>query len=42
LRAYSELGIRSVWIGAKQDFGPRDQFNVFLKHEIRLQREIIK
>jgi hypothetical protein len=42
LRAYSELGIRSVWIGAKQDLGPRDQFNVFLKHEIRLQREIIK
>ncbi|TDW14041.1 hypothetical protein [Kribbella kalugense] len=42
LRAYSELGIRSVWIGAKQDLGPRDQFDVFLKHEARLQREIIK
>jgi hypothetical protein len=25
LRAYSELGIRSVWIGAKQDLGPHDQ-----------------
>lgn len=42
LRAYSELGIRSVWIGAKQDLGPHDQFEVFLKHEARLQREIVK
>ena len=42
LRAYSELGIRSVWIGAKQDLGPRDQLELFLKHEARLQREIIK
>jgi len=42
LRAYWELGIRSVWIGAKQDLGPRDQLDVFLKHEVRLQREIVK
>lgn len=42
LRAYSELGIRSVWLGAKQDLGPRDQLELFLKHEARLQREIIK
>lgn len=42
LRAYRELGIRSVWIGAKQDLGPRDQLDLFLKHEARLQREIIK
>jgi PIN like domain len=42
LRAYWELGIRSVWIGAKQDLGPRDQVDLFLKHETRLQREIIK
>jgi hypothetical protein len=42
LRAYWELGIRSVWIGAKQDLGPRDQLELFLKHETRLQREIIK
>ncbi|MDX2970839.1 hypothetical protein PWY87_32095 [Kribbella solani] len=42
LRAYSEFGIRSVWIGAKQDLGPRDQFELFLQHEARLQREIIK
>jgi len=42
LRAYSELGIRSVWIGAKQDLGPHDQVALFLKHEARLQREIIK
>jgi hypothetical protein len=32
----------SVWIGAKQDLGPRDQFELFLKHEARLQREVIK
>jgi hypothetical protein len=42
LRVYSELGIRSVWLGAKQDLGPRDQVELFLKHEARLQREIIK
>lgn len=42
LRAYSELGIRSLWIGAKQDLGPHDQIAIFLKHEARLQREIIK
>jgi len=42
LRAYWELGIRSVWIGAKQDLGPRDQLDVFLKHEVRLQREVLK
>ena len=41
-RAYSELGIRSVWIGAKQDLGPHDQVALFLEHEARLQREIIK
>ena len=37
-----ELGIRSVWLGAKQDLGPRDQLEMFLKNERRLQREIIK
>jgi hypothetical protein len=42
LRAYWEHGIRSVWIGAKQDLGPRDQLELFLQHETRLQREIIK
>ena len=42
LRAYWEFGIRSVWIGAMQDLGPRDQLDVFLKHEVRLQREIVK
>lgn len=42
LRAYSEFGIRSVWIGARQDLGPRDQVAPFLQHEARLQREIIK
>ena len=42
LNHYHELGIRSVWIGAKQDLGPRDQVELFLKHELRLQREIIK
>jgi len=42
LRVYWELGIRSVWLGAKQDLGPHDQLELFLKHETRLQREIIK
>lgn len=42
LRAYWEHGIRSVWIGAKQDLGPRQQLELFLKHEERLEREITK
>lgn len=42
LRAYWEFGIRSVWLGAKQDLGPRAQAELFLAHEERLQREIIK
>lgn len=42
LRSYWEHGIRSVWIGAKQDLGPRQQVDVFLQHEGRLQREITK
>lgn len=42
LRQYNELGIRSVWIGAKQDLSARAQLELFLKHEARLQREITK
>lgn len=42
LRGYWELGIRSVWLGAKQDLRPRDQVELFLKHEARLRREIVK
>lgn len=42
LRVYIEHGVRSVWLGAKQDLGPRDQVELFLKHEARLRREIIK
>lgn len=42
LRAYREHGIRSVWIGAKQDMGVQDQFELFIRHEQRLQREITK
>lgn len=42
LRAYHEHGVRSVWIGAKQDLGPRQQLEIFLQHEERLKREIIK
>lgn len=42
LRLYWEHGIRSVWIGAKQDLGPREQLDLFVKHEQRLQREIVK
>lgn len=42
LRAYLECGIRSVWIGAKRDLAPQDQVDLFLRHESRLQREIVK
>lgn len=42
LRAYHEHGVRSVWIGAKQDLGPHQQFEAFLKYEDRLRREIVK
>lgn len=41
-RVYQEHGLRSLWIGAKQDLGPYEQFELFLKHEKRLQREVIK
>ncbi len=40
--AYREHGIRSVWIGAKRDLGPHDQLELFLRHEERLRREIVK
>lgn len=42
LRAYHEHGVRSVWIGAKQDLGPKRQLDIFLRYEDRLRREIIK
>lgn len=42
LRVYWEYGIRSVWIGAKRDLAPRDQLELFLQHEDRLRRAIIK
>lgn len=42
LAAYMEHGIRSVWIGAKRDLGPHDQLKLFLLHEGRLRRQIVK
>lgn len=42
LAAYLEYGICSIWIGAKRDLGPHDQLELFLAHEDRLRREIIK
>ena len=42
LRAYHEHGVRSVWIGAKQDLGPKQQLEIFLRYEERLKREVIK
>ncbi|MCH9729464.1 MAG: hypothetical protein K0U84_07280 [Actinomycetia bacterium] len=42
LRAYYEHGVRSVWIGAKQDLGPEQQLEIFLRYEERLRREIVK
>jgi hypothetical protein len=42
LAAYRAHGIRSVWIGAKQDLHPVEQAELFVRHEERLRREIIK
>ena len=42
LRAYVENGIKSVWLGGKQDLGPADQLQLFLTNEKRLRREMIK
>lgn len=42
LAAYREHGIRSVWIGAKRDMRPDEQAALFLRHEERIVREIIK
>lgn len=42
LRAYWELGIRSVWLGGKQDLSPSDQVDLFLRNEQRLLREVVK
>ncbi|WP_460476471.1 PIN-like domain-containing protein [Brachybacterium huguangmaarense] len=37
-----EASVRSVWIGAKRDLNPSDQLELFLRHEARLRREIVK
>ena len=42
LRIYVEHGVRSVWVGGKQDLGPHDQVALFLRHESRLEKEAIK
>ena len=42
LAAYRSIGLRSVWIGGKQDLRPRDQVEIFLRHEQQLQREAVK
>ena len=42
LNVYRSLGIRSVWIGGKQDLSPRNQADLFLKYEVRLEREAVK
>lgn len=42
LRLFREMGIRAVWLGAKRDLSPAQQVEVFLEHEARLQREIVK
>lgn len=42
LTQYHELGIRSVWIGAKQDLTAQSQVELFLKHEARLRHEVVK
>ena len=35
---YREYGIRSVWIGVKQDLRPQDQVDLFMRHEAALGR----
>jgi hypothetical protein len=42
LKQYHELGVRSVWMGAKQDLTAQAQLELFLQHEARLQREVVK
>ena len=42
LRTYWEHGLRSVWLGAKQDMSPPEHVELFLQHEARLVREITK
>lgn len=42
LTAYGALGIRSVWLGAKRDLTPQQQAEMFVRHEPRLQREMVK
>lgn len=42
IEAYWAHGIRSIWIGSKQDLRPQDQVDLFLRHEERIRREIIK
>lgn len=41
-RAFHELGMRAVWLGAKRDLSPGDQLEMFLRHENRLRHEIVK
>lgn len=42
LSAYRLHGIRSIWIGAKRDLAPRDQLDLFLSHENRLEEEMMR
>lgn len=42
LEAYHAYGIRSIWIGTKQDLRPQEQAELFLKHEARVNRLIVK
>lgn len=42
LREYRSQGLRSVWLGAKKDRTPAEQVSLFLRHEVRLQREAVK
>ncbi|MGH3500138.1 MAG: hypothetical protein ACRDQA_04430 [Nocardioidaceae bacterium] len=39
---HRELGLRSVWIGGKQDLRPIAQLELFLKYEQQLQRFALK
>lgn len=42
LRDQGRDAIRSVWIGSKRDLSPHDQVEIFVRHEARLRREVVK
>jgi len=42
LAVYREHGVRSVWIGGKQDHSPAALADIFIRHERRLDQQATK